>query len=50
MSDLIGFAILIVLLAMFVQDSLKSRRPTKPKTQDEKFLEAAHVKPWKEDR
>lgn len=49
MSDLIGIAILIALLVIIIKDS-SHRDSSVPKSPDEEFMKAAHIKPWKEER
>ena len=46
MLDLVGLSILVILAIILI----RQESPHKPKDADERFLEAAHIKPWKEGR
>ena len=44
MLDLVGLSILVILAIILIRQDI----PRKPRNADERFLEAAHIKPWKE--
>jgi hypothetical protein len=46
MLDLVGLSILVILAIILIRQDT----PRRPKSEDERFLQAVKIKPWKEGR